>query len=113
MKTYIGDRKRYGRTVVVRDGDEAKAHLYYLMEKPSQILFNHSPDGFEWGYGGSGPAQLALAILLDFLGDAISALRLHQAFKANVIAALPEDEWTLTGVEIAAALEMIETEVLR
>lgn len=25
---------------------------------------NHSPDGFEWSYGGSGPAQLALAILL-------------------------------------------------
>ena len=25
---------------------------------------NHSPDGFNWGYGGSGPAQLALAILM-------------------------------------------------
>jgi hypothetical protein len=24
-------------------------------------LFNHSPIGFEWGYGGSGPAQLAPA----------------------------------------------------
>ena len=25
---------------------------------------NHSPDGFSWGDGGSGPAQLALALLL-------------------------------------------------
>ena len=25
---------------------------------------NHSPKGFQWGYGGSGPAQLALAKLL-------------------------------------------------
>jgi len=31
---------------------------------PSQALHNHSPDGFAWGYQGSGPAQLALAILL-------------------------------------------------
>lgn len=30
----------------------------------SQQFRNHSPDGFEWGYGGSGPAQLALGILL-------------------------------------------------
>src|SRR5262245_22144387 len=28
-------------------------------------LRNHSPTGFEWGYGGSGPAQLALALLVD------------------------------------------------
>jgi hypothetical protein len=27
----------------------------------------HSPDGFEMGYGGSGPADLALTILLDHL----------------------------------------------
>lgn len=25
---------------------------------------NHSPGGFSWGYGGSGPAQLALAIMM-------------------------------------------------
>jgi len=32
---------------------------------PRNDLMNHSPDGFEYGYGGSGPAQLALAILAD------------------------------------------------
>ncbi len=26
----------------------------------------HSPDGFQWGYGGSGPADLALSILIHF-----------------------------------------------
>jgi hypothetical protein len=31
----------------------------------SQKVWNHSPDGFNWGYGGSGPAQLALAICLE------------------------------------------------
>src|SRR5687767_12302156 len=47
----------------------------------SQALRNHSPDGFNWGYGGSGPAQLALALLLaaDIADDI--ALRLYQDFK--------------------------------
>ena len=35
---------------------------------PSRLdLANHSPDGLNWGYSGSGPAQLALAILADHL----------------------------------------------
>ena len=36
----------------------------YLDPARSQKAWNHSPDGFNWGYGGSGPAQLALAIML-------------------------------------------------
>jgi len=35
-----------------------------LFPNDSQKVRNHSPDGFAWGYGGSGPAQLALAICL-------------------------------------------------
>ncbi len=36
---------------------------------PRLDIRNHSPDGFAWGYPGSGPARLALAILCDALGD--------------------------------------------
>lgn len=53
---------------------------------------NHSPDGFMWGYAGSGPAQLALAILLDHTGATTLSNRLYQDFKADVIARLPMDE---------------------
>lgn len=35
----------------------------------------HSPTGFEWGYGGSGPAELARCILIDVLGDAAKCPR--------------------------------------
>jgi hypothetical protein len=31
----------------------------------------HSPDGFEWGYDGSGPAQLALALVLHHVGNVV------------------------------------------
>ena len=60
----------------------------------SQVIRNHSPDGFCWGYGGSGPAQLALAILLELVerGVAISA---YQKFKWDFIAKLPQTDFEL------------------
>jgi hypothetical protein len=54
----------------------------------SQKLRNHSPDGFNWGYGGSGPAQAALAICLELFGQR-KALEIYQAFKWEYIADLP------------------------
>ena len=72
-------------------------------------LFNHSPAGFSWGYGGSGPAQLALALLADALGDDDLAVRLHQAFKFRVVACWPEGErWWITTEQIAAVVNLIE-----
>jgi len=61
-------------------------------------LWNHSPTGFNWGYGGSGPAQLALAILADHLGNDQVAESLHQEFKWAKIATLSIDEpWELSA----------------
>ncbi len=41
----------------------------YLLPKMLELR-NHSPTGFNWGYAGSGPCQLALAILADHFGPA-------------------------------------------
>ena len=76
-------------------------HPRPLDPAPSQALRNHSPGGFHWGYGGSGPAQLALAILLDCTGDEDTALEHYQEFKSCVIAALERDEaWEIRAGEI-------------
>jgi hypothetical protein len=56
----------------------------------SQKIINHSPDGFNWGYGGSAPAQLSLAILLEFGVKPDKALQLHHDFKASFIEGLPQ-----------------------
>jgi hypothetical protein len=62
-------------------------------------LANHSPDGFAWGYGGSGPAQLALALLADAVGDDV-ALKFYQRFKSEVVAAWPMNGvWTYSRAE--------------
>ena len=94
MKTYIGQRYG-GNTEVTVNG---------LPLNPRLDLWDHSPTGFEWGYGGSGPAQLALAMLADVLRNDAEALKLHQHFKASVVAALPREGWTLTEDQVRASL---------
>ena len=62
-----------------------------LSPQRSQKVHNHSPDGFMWGYGGSGPAQLALAIMLE-ITDQETAIAKYQNFKWEKLATLPKDE---------------------
>ena len=98
MKHYSGRREGYAVIVTV-DGRRLN---------PRQDLWNHSPDGFEWGYAGSGPAQLALAILADHCGNNEKALNLYQRFKWEVIAELPHREWILTSADIDTALQSLQ-----
>lgn len=104
MKTYRGVRDDGGCTVLVQDG------FRHAALNPRTDLFNHSPDGFEWGYAGSGPAQLALALLADALGDDERALSLHQRFKAAFVAQIEDDTWSITDAAIIARVHEIEAE---
>ena len=99
---YVGYRHRGDAIVEKHPGQER------LTPERSLELVNHSPSGFEWGYGGSGPAQLALALLLDYTGGEAFALNHYQAFKTEVVSQLDcagsDGRWRLTGCEIDAAL---------
>lgn len=92
MPTYSGsfDNKNWYRTF--KDGQPFSAVR-------SLKVRNHSPDGFAWGYGGSGPSQLALGILLEET-DQETAERLYMDFKWAVTSSLPEKNWRLTSEEI-------------
>ena len=76
--------------------------------EPRYDLANHSPDGFEWGYPGSGPAQLALAMLADAT-DADTAQRHYQQFKWY-LAQLKSEEWTITDDWVKAMVFVLEAE---
>lgn len=91
---YEGMRIINGQTLVRVNG-------YPL--NPRYDLRQHSPTGLEWGYGGSGPAQLALAILAHEYDDEF-AQRYYQDFKWAVVSRLPRRAWNLTSEEIALAL---------
>lgn len=94
----------------------------------------HSPDGFTWGYHGSGPAELARCILIAVLGGnarcptcdgfdpqghdldcdnpacehgVVIPPWLYQQFKADLVATWPEaDEWRITVHEVRAWLHI-------
>ena len=100
MKRYIGIRCIDGtrRVDVVLEGRRFRVRA--LRPDRSLKLLEHSRDGFEWGYAGSGPAQLALAILLDYMACPQIALRFHQEFKSRFIAQLPQRRWEIQGAQI-------------
>ena len=75
-----------------------------LSPRRSQAVINHSPDGFNWGYGGSGAAQFALWLLSEFT-DERTARTLYQIFKWEVIAKLPASDFTLRAVDVSAWLQ--------
>src|SRR6266446_6651402 len=100
MKTYEGKREGYAADVTVNGRPL----------NPRLDLWNHSPTGFEWGYGGSGPAQLALALLAYHLDDDNAAVALHQDFKHAVITRLDQRGWTLTSQQIQAAVDSLRAE---
>ena len=72
--------------------------------RSSLAVRNHSPTGPAWGYGGSGPAQLALAILLA-VTDAATAERFYQQFKWSVIAPIEPDRRALDAGDVLNWLE--------
>lgn len=76
---------------------------------------NHSPTGYEWGYFGSGPSQLAFDILFVYcirfhlytteIASSV-AHRYSQTFKEKVIGRIPVDEeFSLTSTQIKEFLE--------
>ncbi|MEW5931999.1 MAG: DUF6166 domain-containing protein [Bacillota bacterium] len=91
MTTYIGRRGPEGAAVYVEEAG---------VLRPLRHVVCHSPSGLEWGYGGSGPADLALSILADALGDEEAARPLYQAFKREVVATLEHEGWRLPAEQV-------------
>jgi hypothetical protein len=107
---YVGFRVD-GRAVVLNLSEHRR-----LSPDRSLDAVNHSPSGFEWGYAGSGPAQLACGLLLDYYDDAQIAREHYIAFRNQVVSQLecdgPAECWHLTGEEIDAAMATIIDEAV-
>ena len=89
MQIYEGQST--GETVTVRvDRQPLDARL---------DLRDFHASGYEWGYEGSGPSQLALAILADH-ADAQTALGNYRKFVQIFVAEIEDDSWRLSSEEI-------------
>lgn len=101
MRVYVGiSNQRVGPgDVRVTDGHHTQELKHHV---------KHSPDGFSWGYMGSGPAELARCLLWDVF-DREPHPSLYHAFKASVVAHLPQDGyWTLTEQEVRKIVEVLQ-----
>ena len=92
-----------GRVSVVVDG------ISWPLD-PRYDLQNHSPTGFAWGYAGSGPSQLALAILADHChaGNNEFVLKHYVEFRRTMIEGMEcGTPFELSTDEVADALASI------
>ena len=105
-KHYIGQRKKDEVFIKVESPESISKSLDHI-----QL---HSPTGMEWGYLGSGPADLALSILVDYFDEGSPTKKelaglepskpviLHQRFKRKFVGGFSKGSWTLTEEEIDA-----------
>lgn len=100
------------------DAEHPEPWTFVRVNVPRTVVW-HSPGGFDFGYSGSGPADLALNILQAFLpgrdvdcfaGTKCSraAARLHQDFKEQFLARIPDGTFRIefTAAEIKAWIEV-------
>ena len=88
---------RAGRPVVLFDGQP----MALPPLRPDEA--RHSPTGFNWGYHGSGPAELARAILVAVLPDEPAARHpgCYQRFKAEIVGEMSR-EWLMSDGAVLA-----------
>jgi hypothetical protein len=96
MKRYVGDRTIDGVKVTV-DGAPLD---------PGVDVMEFTKNGFEWSYEGPEPRQLALALLLDHLGDRDKAKTSVEPFMTAVVANFG-NEWEMTSADIDSALSAL------
>jgi hypothetical protein len=82
----------------------AKTSEVWIGEKKLDIgrslQVENKSQSFSWGYHGSGPAQLSLAILLELCDNDLQAIKLFQLFKQEIIADFPMDSDLVLPVSI-------------
>ena len=93
MKRYVGDRTIDGVKVTV-DGKPLD---------PATSVAEYSKNGFEWSYEGPEPRQLALALLVNHLGEVDAAKALVEPFMKAVVANFG-NEWEMNSADVDAAL---------
>jgi len=113
------DPQEYDQFVFVR-GISGLLSANSIFTNVPHLVVHHSPDGFQFGYGGSGPADLALNILeytLASMGHTgentncysgkcfLLAWKLHQKFKWEMIATMHSAANSISYTDVVKWIE--------
>jgi hypothetical protein len=93
---YVGSWTPLGRAVFRHTDGELQA---LRLSQPALVR------GYAWGRAGSGPREVARAILLDATGNEMLAERLCRPYTWEVISQLPNDGFRITRKEVLAWIE--------
>ena len=103
----IRGRKSGLDCVVELDNESYRTKL--SLEKSLKIA-DHSPDGFQWGYSGSGAAQLAAAILYEITDDVELSRTYYELFKHDHVSQW-EDTFEISEFEVRIWLSLVGAEI--
>jgi hypothetical protein len=94
-----GNKEYYGRRLGPEN--ELPDVIVTVDGNPLPHVVHHSPTGYEWGYCGSGPADLARSILANYFGKTQLWFvdNFYQLFKEAFVARFG-DEWFIRGCDI-------------
>lgn len=105
-KNYEAKRDRGMPVVIVTYIDEAGEHIRQLKH-----VVRHSATTMEWGYCGSGPADLAFSLLLDhFGGGGIALIKtepVYRDFERQVVSTFAFSGWKTDTANINEMLQDI------
>ncbi len=125
MKMYKGQRPADDESCPERSRRIGGCRVYVIEGDKARPLYHvkYHSDAFEWGYGGSGPADTSLSILADYFGEKrlnrkqiergeSRAWQWHQPFKWARFAVAPADHtgFTITEEQITEWLTKQEGE---
>jgi hypothetical protein len=100
------------------DGNLSDEHVFVVRDGKARLLdprhdLADCSDGVSWGYPGSGPAQLAVAMLMELLGDWDRIQRIRHEFQDVFAARIPQARnWTADGADIMAIVLELERTTL-
>ena len=111
MRRFVGVRDQedgFCRVYVDDEGDRITPRRRLQHHRG---MYTHVPTGFEWGYGGSGPAELARALVVEVTGDPNPSPRLYEQLKARLVQQLSYAGWTLDEAAVRLQVEAIAREI--
>lgn len=103
MATFKGYRQgQSGGGCLVTVENERGDELVLAMPRLSRRELRHSPDGFQFGYSGSGPTELARAILVYLYpeDDRVRHPRCYRSFRDTFLSRIKVDSFSLEEKEI-------------
>jgi len=87
--------------------DEDRVEVQVVVDSgrllPLEHVVRHSPTGMEWGYNGSGPADLALSIVAA-LAPKFAVPWVYQVVKERLVAPIGGDAWEIPAALVEATM---------